>query len=254
MEITERQEAEEVREERDSRDSRDSEETGAPGVGRAPHTLSRPLRAAVQLFAAGLALLTLWHMLAGFLSIAPDNVLKRRTESAVDGYLEPELVRNWLLFAPSPPRADLRIEVRAEIRRDSAGVIRTDWLDLTQQDLDNIRHQLLPSHADRAQLFRAWSQFRKHTDDSFVPYTEYGLLMDAHVHRIALLRLAEQGRDLDRVERIQLRSGSVAIPPPPWERGRGAASGEPAYREAGWREVTDADRGVAALAGGGTTP
>lgn len=113
-------------------------------------------------------------------------------------------------------------------------------MDLTAFDAENIRGNLLPSHTAQNELRRAWDFFSGSHDAQNEPTGPRGLLSEAYVKRIAMLRLAEhRGLDPSTVQRIQLRSATTPVQPPPWSGE--TVKEETKYRTLHWWPVTGAD-------------
>ncbi|WP_159037270.1 DUF5819 family protein [Streptomyces specialis] len=214
-----------------------STRTGPPGFG----ALSLPGRLTVAFAAVVIVLAGVWHMGNIFFYVAPTNTVSDEYGDTIRDYISPEFSRNWKLFAPNPPRSNIHVEARAEFRRDDGTLDTTPWLDMTQQDMDDIEHNLLPSTTSQAQLRRVWTLYTDTHDDEGHAMTENGLLLESYLHRMALLRLGGEGGDIDiaDIERVQVRAVTRSIQPPGWTGE--TVSTLPSYRELDWWTVRPSD-------------
>ncbi|RBM05675.1 hypothetical protein DEH69_27395 [Streptomyces sp. PT12] len=202
--------------------------------------LSLRARAIIAVAVGALAAFFTWHMAAVFLFVSPSNVVREDNFDRIRGYIYPEFEQNWKLFAPNPLQRDEAVHVRAEVRDPDGSLRTTDWIDLTATDIDNIRHQLLPSHAAQNLLRRGWDFYDGAHDDEGRPIGERGRLSELYVHRIALQRLQnEHDMDLDTVRRVQLRSAVTRVPAPDWREEEIDTSTY--YDEIDWWVVTSDD-------------
>ncbi|MFE0641197.1 DUF5819 family protein [Streptomyces sp. NPDC058877] len=225
---------------------------GGTGGGTGIMALSLPYQvvAAVALAVAGV--LVCVHLSMVFLHVAPSNTLTKRHGEAVGDWIYPEFEQNWKLFAPNPLQTNLSVEVRAEVITAGGGRRTTDWVDLTAQDVEQIRHNPMPSHAQQNQLRRAVDFYLNTHDDDFQPSGLRGTLSEQYMRRIAMLRLdALEGTDGHSLgaaaQRIQLRTVSRAVPAAPWSDEKSQKT--PSHRDFPWWKVTEADR----PAGAGTS-
>jgi hypothetical protein len=200
--------------------------------------LSLRSRLIIALTLGVLSVYALWHMALVFLFVSPPNTLSEEYGEGVREYIYPEFEQTWKLFAPNPLQRNIGVEVRAEVGGET-----TDWISLTAMDIEDIEHNLFPSHTAQNELRRAWDFYTgAHTSETGEPIGLRGELSEIYVHRIALLRLDQAEDidiDIDEVERIQLRSSTALLPAPEW-------SGEEvdtttAYYELDWWVVTTQD-------------
>jgi uncharacterized protein DUF5819 len=211
-----------------------------------------PLRSRliIALAVGALAVYALYHLALVFLFVSPTNTVSEEYDEGMREYIYPEFEQSWQLFAPNPLQRDVAVEVRAEIRENGAdggdgGQRITDWISLTEMDLDGIEHHPMPSHTAQNELRRAWDFFTgAHTSEG-EPVGLRGEVSESYVHRIALLRL-DGLLDLDEVERIQLRSATTLVPTPEWSPEDLDTS--TSYYELDWRQVTSEDLPGGALA------
>ncbi|MDB1086323.1 DUF5819 family protein [Streptomyces sp. ACA25] len=210
--------------------------------------LSVPARLIIALAVGVVTVFTAWHLAAVFLFVAPTNTITQEHGPAIRGYVYPEFEQNWKLFAPNPLQRNVAVEARAEIRTADGSTEITEWIDLSAMDFENIRHHLLPSHTAQNELRRAWDFYTNSHDDDGEPTGMRGELSERYVHRIALLRLSEV-MDVHEATRIQLRSASTRVAPPPWSNEDIDTSTH--HSELDWRTVTTADLPGGAAAGQG---
>ncbi|MFF2716335.1 DUF5819 family protein [Streptomyces sp. NPDC058011] len=204
-------------------------------VGIAGLSFGYQLVAALSLSLIGL--LACAQVAMVFLHVAPSNTLTKQHGKTVDDWIYPEFEQNWKLFAPNPLQQNIAVHVRAEVS-GAEGRRTTGWISLTQEDGDAIRGSLFPSHVHQNELRRGWDFYLNSHDDRNKPNGLRGDLSERYIRRIAMLRLSE--RDLGgTVERIQMRSASSTISPPPWSTEK--ANTRPSYRELPWWPVTPDD-------------
>ncbi|MEU3482311.1 DUF5819 family protein [Streptomyces sp. NPDC033754] len=211
---------------------------GSAGGGIMALSLPYQVVAAVALAVAGVFVCV--HLAMVFLHVAPSNTLTKRHGQAVDDWIYPEFEQNWKLFAPNPLQQNVSVEVRAEVVTAGDGRRTTDWIDLTAQDAEAIRHNPLPSHTQQNELRRAVDFYLNSHSDDGTPNGTRGQLSEDYMRRIAMLRLdglaSLEGAD---VRRVQLRAVTRPVPAPRWstEKNDHTAS----YRDFPWWRVTDAD-------------
>ncbi|WP_063784335.1 DUF5819 family protein [Streptomyces sp. SBT349] len=210
-------------------------------------SLSLPSRIVIALAVGGLAAFVAWHMAMVFLFVAPDNTLNEDHRDTVRGYIYPEFEQNWKLFAPNPLQRNEEVHVRAEVVEEDGTRRTTDWIDLTEADIEGIRHHLLPSHTSQNLMRRAWDFYTASHDEDGNPIGVRGQLSESYVHRIALQRLADDhGMDLSTVDRVQMRSSFTRVPAPEWRDEDIDTSTY--YDELGWWVVTTEDLPQGAMA------
>ncbi|MFJ6139365.1 DUF5819 family protein [Kitasatospora sp. NPDC092286] len=200
---------------------------------------SVPARAVLGLGAVVLLTGTGLFLGAVFLHVAPSNSLSREYRDEVDGVVYPEFEQNWKLFAPNPLQQNVSLDARVRTVVADGATRTHDWTGLTARDIDAIRHNPAPSHADQNLLRRAWDFYEgSHSsqDDSLT--NPRGKLAEQYLKRIALQRI---GRTVDgeRILAIEFRVTTATVPPPGW-------SGEspppaPKVRELPWWPVNDED-------------
>ena len=179
-----------------------------------PAPLSRPSRIAVAGMVGIVSVGALFHLGMVFLHVAPSNSLSKEHSAAVSKYIYPEFEQNWKLFAPDPVQQNVHVQARAEIRASGGGVQTTGWVDMTARDIDAMRHDPLPSHAQQNELRRAWGFYSDTHDAQDQPNA--GDRSD--LSRIYLQRILQQrfGPRLNggSVIRIQARAATTPLPQP----------------------------------------
>lgn len=125
-----------------------SDAAGSDAVGPDPSAAVRPRPTWwVKLIAFAACLLTLWHIGASFLWIAPYSALREiPTQQVLAGYMLPMFGQSWSVFAPEPINGDYHFNVRALIEKDGEQV-ETGWVSATDVELSMIRYNLFPPRA-----------------------------------------------------------------------------------------------------------
>ncbi|WP_234465897.1 DUF5819 family protein [Streptomyces sp. MBT60] len=206
-------------------------------TGRGMAGLSAPYQVVAALALSLIGLLACTQVAMVFLHVAPSNTLTKEHGKAIDRWIYPEFEQNWKLFAPNPLQQNVAVHVRAEVV-DADGRRTTRWMNLTHEDAKGIRGNLFPSHVDQNELRRGWDFYINSHDSENRPNGLRGDLSERYVRRIAMLRLSE--RDYGgTIERIQLRSATSAVAPPPWSTEK--ISTRPVYRVLPWWTATPDD-------------
>ncbi|MFF8291577.1 DUF5819 family protein [Streptomyces sp. NPDC016309] len=209
---------------------------GAAPAGAAALSLPYQVVAAVSLAVIGM--FACLHLAMTFLHVAPSNTLTKQHGEAVDDWVFPEFEQNWKLFAPNPLQQNIAVHVRAEVVEGDGDRRTTGWIDLSADDGEAIRGNLLPSHVNQNELRRGWDFYvNSHTDDNR-PHGMRGQLSERYVRRIAMLRL-EAHHLGGRIERIQMRSATKGVEAPVWSDEK--ADTRTYYRVLPWWTVTAAD-------------
>jgi hypothetical protein len=199
--------------------------------------LSLPYQVFAALALSAMGLLACGHLAVIFLHVAPANTLTKQHGDVVDEWVYPEFEQNWKLFAPNPLQQNISVHARAEVS-GADGRITTRWINLSQQDGEAIRGNLLPSHVDQNELRRAWDFYTGSHDSENRAIGLRGELSERYIRRIVIVRLAE--RDYGgTVERIQVRSAVRSVGAPPWSDEK--ISTQPDYRVLPWWTVTPSD-------------
>ncbi|MDX3337429.1 DUF5819 family protein [Streptomyces fimicarius] len=206
-------------------------------TGRGMAGLSFPYQVVAALALSLIGLLACTQVAMVFLHVAPSNTLTKQHGKSIDRWIYPEFEQNWKLFAPNPLQQNVAVHVRADVV-GADGRHTTRWMNLTHEDGEAIRGSLFPSHVAQNELRRGWDFYVNSHDSENRPNGLRGDLSERYVRRIAMLRLSE--RDYGgTIERIQLRSATSSIAPPPWSNEK--ISTRPAYRVLPWWTVTPDD-------------
>ncbi|WP_237522931.1 DUF5819 family protein [Streptomyces sp. SID1328] len=179
--------------------------------------LSPPCRVVAVSVLVAVALVVCVHLGLVFLSLAPSNTVSKQQGKAVGAWVSPEFEQNWKLFAPNPLQQNVAVQVRAEVRSADGGSRTTGWYDLSAQDAKAIDGNPAPSHTEQNELRQAWDFFSVTHDTAGRPGPN-GALSEQYVRRIAVLRLDRAGVAGPNgvVQRVQVRSRVVTVPPPEW--------------------------------------
>ncbi|MFB7323222.1 DUF5819 family protein [Streptomyces sp. NPDC056190] len=210
---------------------------GEPASRGGVAALSLPYQVGAVLVLAVVAVVVCVHLGMVFLHVTPSNTVNREHAEAVDGWIYPEFEQNWKLFAPNPLQQNVAVQVRAEVGTADGGTRTTGWYDLSAEDGRAIDGNLLPSHTQQNELRRAWDFYGAAHDADNRPVGLRGTLAEQYLRRIAVLRL-ERGDAAGAggvLERVQIRSRTSNVPPPPWSNEK--ATGKPAYRLLPWWTV-----------------
>ncbi|WP_051716493.1 DUF5819 family protein [Streptomyces sp. NRRL F-5727] len=205
--------------------------------------LSMPYQVVAAVALAALAVLACLHLAMVFLHVAPSNTITKQHGQAVDDWIYPEFEQNWKLFAPNPLQQNVSVEVRAEVA-DASGIRRTTgWIDLTAQDVEDVRGNVFPSHTQQNQLRRAIDWYGNAHDDEGRPKGMRGRLSEQYMRRIVLPRIEGPQARADvggTVERIQLRRVLRPVQAPHWSTEKRSTT--PSISTMPWWDITDADR------------
>ncbi|MGW4429286.1 DUF5819 family protein [Streptomyces tendae] len=184
------------------------------------------------------------HIGMVFLHLAPSNTLTKQHGDVVDEWVFPEFEQNWKLFAPNPLQQNVSVQVRAEVSTADGEIRTTGWYDLSAEDGRAIDGNPLPSHTQQNELRRAWDFFVASHDSDDRPVGLRGTLSETYLRRIALLRLERDGAAGPGgvVERVQYRSRTTNVEPPPWSGEK--VSDRPTVRELPWWSVSAETRGA----------
>ncbi|MBT2386177.1 DUF5819 family protein [Streptomyces sp. ISL-11] len=200
--------------------------------------LSLPARVAVAAGVAVVTIATAVHLSMVFLHVAPSNTVSKQHADAIGDYIYPEFEQNWKFFAPNPLQQNIAVQARAELRGPDGRSTLTPWTDLSAQDGAAIRHNLLPSHTQQNEIRRAWDFYASTHDAREQPSGLRGSLSEEYIRRIAVLRLGA-GHDAHAIQRVQVRSVTSVVAPPPWSDEKGGT--KPVHRVLRWWPVTTAD-------------
>ncbi|WP_274560620.1 DUF5819 family protein [Streptomyces spiramyceticus] len=217
------------------------------GAQRGIAALSLPYQVVAAVALAVVGVLACVHLGMVFLHVAPSNTLSKQHGEAIDEWVYPEFEQNWKLFAPNPLQQNIAVQARAQVRTAEGQWETTGWIDLSAQDGDAIRGNLLPSHTDQNELRRGWDFYTASHDSTNKPNGLRGALSERYIRRIVLLRFA--GQDMGgQVERIQVRSETTWVKAPSWSDEK--TNNRPAHRVLPWWSVTAADLADGARAEG----
>ncbi|MEU4143396.1 DUF5819 family protein [Streptomyces parvulus] len=215
--------------------------TGGVVPADAPRTgvaaLSPRYQAGAVLALAVVAVAVCAHLGLVFLHVAPSNTLTKQHGEAVDEWVFPEFEQNWKLFAPNPLQQNVAVQVRADVSTADGAIRTTGWYDLSAADGRAIDGNPLPSHTQQNELRRAWDFFVSSHDSDNRPVGLRGTLSETYLRHIAVQRLErnDAAGEGGTVERVQYRSRTTNVEPPPWTGEK--VSDRPAYRELPWWTV-----------------
>ncbi|WP_354671423.1 DUF5819 family protein [Streptomyces sp. CSDS2] len=178
------------------------------------------------------------HLLMVFLTLTPSNTVTKRHGEAIEDWVYPEFEQNWKLFAPNPLQQNIAVQVRAEVRMPDGGVLTTGWTDLSAQDGAAIDGNPAPSHTQQNELRRAWDFFASTHGADNRAIGMRGSLSEQYLRRIVVMRLyrSDPASREGVIQRVQVRSSTTNVQPPPWSRER--VSDKPVYRLLPWWSVT----------------
>ncbi|GLZ30748.1 hypothetical protein Lesp02_29370 [Lentzea sp. NBRC 105346] len=134
-------------------------------------------RTAVALF----ALVAVVHVVLIFVHTAPFRLPLR---AAANSYADPYFRQDWGLFAPDPGTENQAVVARLEL---ADGTI-TPWVDLTAEDLEAVRHSLLPGQVPQVQLDYALGYYNDTHREGAIP--EDARATEIYLGNIVLHRLA----------------------------------------------------------------
>ncbi|MFC5953916.1 DUF5819 family protein [Streptomyces pratens] len=206
-----------------------------PRTGVAALPLRHRIAAAVALGIVAAVVCT--HIGMTFLHVAPVNTVSKGHAKAIEDWIYPEFEQNWKLFAPNPLQQNISVQVRAEVLTPDGGVRTTGWYDLSAEDGRAIDGNLLPSHTQQNELRRAWDFFVATHDGEDRPVGMRGTLAESYLRRIMVMRLdrSDAAGPGGVVDRLQVRSRTVNVPPPEWSEEE--VSTKPVYRTLPWWPV-----------------
>lgn len=209
-----------------------------PGGDAGLEGLSPLSRVVVAAGAAVVAVAAAVHLTMVFLHVAPPNTVSKQHAAEIDDYVLPEFEQNWKFFAPNPLQQNIAVQARAELRGPDGRPVVTPWTDLSAQDGAAILHHPLPSHTRQNELRRAWDFYSGTHDVREQPSGLRGRLSEQYIRRLVVARLGAE-RDGRPVDRVQVRSVTVPVAPPPWSEEK--ADTRPVHRVLPWWPVATAD-------------
>jgi hypothetical protein len=182
--------------------------------------------------------ISVFHLAAVFLHVAPANPISQRYGKQIDAWIYPVFEQNWKLFAPDPETVSRQISARTK-RTSATGVVEvSEWFDLTAVDDSAVKHNFFPSHTTNNLLRRAWTAYLDTHGNDDQPHSERARMVQEYLRNIAVDRVA--GHRGDTFEAIQLRVITRAIPPPTTRDGpRPATSAAAETRELPWWTVAN---------------
>jgi hypothetical protein len=201
--------------------------------------LSLPSRIVIGTAGCAFAVVVAIHLAMMFLHVAPTNTLSKQQGTLIGDYVYPEYEQNWKLFAPNPLQQNIAVQARAQLRTAAGEARTTGWTDLTARDGQAIHHNPLPSHTEQNQLRRGWEFYLNSHNAQNRSTGPRGELSERYVRRIVMYRLAAEWAEGGRVERVQVRSTTTPVSPPPWSTEK--ISEKPVYRVLPWWQVTADD-------------
>ena len=199
---------------------------------------SRSVKVGCVLLALVLAPATLWHLIAVFLYVAPQNPVSQKFNNQITGYINPVFSQDWNLFAPNPIQDNVYIEARVQIIGTS-GPLDSPWVNLTAEDIARITHTPFPSHVNQNLLRRA-AQFY---DDSHAGQRGRTAQQQAQMSTEYLMRAVLQrlGKTWDGrpIHRVQVEEEQTPVSGPAW-------TGAPGQPQSGftimpWWDVSSSD-------------
>ncbi|WP_381552594.1 DUF5819 family protein [Streptomyces eurythermus] len=217
-------------------ESRDGQAAPRPRTGVA--ALSPAYQVVAALALAVIAVAACVHLLMVFLSLAPSNTVTKQHGKAIEDWVYPEFEQNWKLFAPNPLQQNIAVQVRAEVRMRDGGLLTTGWTDLSAQDGAAIDGNPAPSHTQQNELRRAWDFFAATHGADNRAIGMRGSLSEQYLRRIVVMRLyrSDPASREGVIQRVQVRSSTTNVQPPPWSRER--VPDKPVYRLLPWWSVT----------------
>ncbi|WP_318208838.1 MULTISPECIES: DUF5819 family protein [unclassified Streptomyces] len=216
----------------------DDGEPVPPARDEAPRW-SRVSVAALTTTAALLACALVTHLGMLFLSVAPPNALTVEHHDTVDAYVQPEFGQDWKLFAPNPMQRNEAVGARVNTLAANGRPRASEWINLTDRDIETIRGNPAPSHVDQNMLRRAWDTYiatHSVTDDR--PKGARGTMARDYLKRVVLQRLGRTWQG-ERIVSLQVGGRFTMVDPPAWSSEQPSDTTE--YRLLPWWTVTDQD-------------
>ncbi|MGP3927725.1 DUF5819 family protein [Streptomyces sp. 8N616] len=195
-----------------------------------------------MLVSAGVVLMAaaLFHLAMLFLSIAPANSITTKYQEKINGYVLPEFLQGWQLFAPNPLQESLKLEARVRMASGATASRTTPWVNISARDTAAVTHNPFPSHVHQNVLRRAWDFYNRfHNYRDGRPIGIRGELSEAHLKRIGLQRLGLQGKGDGHPVGIQFRITTIPVPPPKWSAEKDK---EKTVTRLPWWPVQESDR------------
>ncbi|MGA5191820.1 DUF5819 family protein [Streptomyces exfoliatus] len=211
----------------------------APPARDEPRRWSRASVAALTATAVLLGGALVTHLSMIFLSVAPPNALSVEHGDTVDAYVQPEFGQDWKLFAPNPMQRNEAVGARVNTLAADGRPHASEWINLTDRDIETIRGNPAPSHADQNMLRRAWDAYiATHSVTDNRPKGVRGAMTGDYLKRVVLQRI---GRTLngERIVSLQVGGRFTMVDPPAWSSEQPSDTTD--YRLLPWWKVTDQD-------------
>lgn len=194
--------------------------------------------ATLTLTAALLAGALLVHLAMVFLSLTPPNALKAGERPTAHSYIEREFGQQWQLFAPDPKQRNDAIGVRMQTVGNGGTRHVSDWINLTAEDVAEIKGNPAPSHVTQNMLRMAWDNSEAWYGPDNRAKGARGKIAVDYLKRTVLQRVGRQSHG-ERVTRVQIAGRYTLVQPPSWSSEK--ASDTTYYRVLPWWPVTDKD-------------
>ncbi|MEU2503307.1 DUF5819 family protein [Streptomyces sp. NPDC007863] len=179
------------------------------------------------------------HVAFLFLGVAPANAVSVHHHEGIDAYVQPEFAQDWKLFAPNPMQRNDAVGVRVTTVDADGRPRLSDWINLTDQDVEAIRGHLAPSHVDQNMLRRAWDSYvATHSVQGDLPKGARGELTGTYLKRVVLQRTGATWEG-GRITSMQVAGRFTLIDPPAWSREAPPDTTE--YRMLPWWPVAPQD-------------
>ena len=200
---------------------------------------SRASVAALTATAVLLACALVTHLGMIFLSVAPPNALTVEHHDVVDAYVQPEFGQDWKLFAPNPLQRNEAVGARVNTIAANGRPHASEWINLTDRDIETIRGNPAPSHADQNMLRRAWDAYiDTHGVTDNRPKGARGKMTGDYLKRVVLQRLGRTWKG-ERIVSLQVGGRFTMVDPPAWSSEQPSDTTD--YRLLRWWKVTDQD-------------
>ncbi|MEV4536559.1 DUF5819 family protein [Asanoa sp. NPDC049518] len=204
--------------------------------GEQPTEPPQLVQAATGIAVALCLMISVVHLMAVFLHVAPSNPISQRYDEQIDAWINPVFEQNWKLFAPDPDAVSRQISARTKRTSPTGAVEVSAWFDLTAVDDSAVKHNPFPSHTTINLLRRAWTAYLDTHGNDDQPRSQRARMVQEYLRNIAVDRVA--GYRGDPFEAIQLRVITRAIPLPATKDGPQPAISIPAEtRELPWWTV-----------------
>lgn len=92
----------------------------------------------VSILSICLAILLAGHFGMTFLYLTPDNPLRSKYWSYIEGYMYPYFSQNWYLFAPDPVNQHQNLEIKLKYKTNEGKTTETNWIDITKPMLGKL--------------------------------------------------------------------------------------------------------------------